>query len=57
MENNSSLSLPQNIVDTDYTMGPGRPTVMYNGGVTLNPHPAAIFGHEPVIPCCHLTFH
>ena len=38
-------------------MGPGGTAVVNDGGVTLHPNPAAIFGQEAVILGRHLTFH
>jgi len=50
------LSLPEYIVDADYTMGSRRSTVVYNGGITLYPHPSTALTHKPVITRRHLSF-
>lgn len=49
-------SLPEDVVDADDAVRPGRSTVVHNGGVALHPHPPAVFGQEPVVLGGHLAF-
>ena len=50
-----SRLLPEDVVDADYTMRSRRSAVVYNGGLALHPHPAAIFGQETVVLGRHLS--
>lgn len=45
----------ENVVDADDTVRSGRAAVVHDGGVTLDPDPAAALGQEAVVPGGHLT--
>lgn len=46
----------ENVVDADDAVRSGRAAVVYDGCVTLNPHPAAVLGQKTVVLGGDLTF-
>lgn len=47
----------EDVVDADDAVRPGGAAVMYDGGVTLHPDPAALLRQEPVVLGGHLSLH
>lgn len=53
---NGMIFLPEDIVDTNNTVGSGRSRVMDYGCIGLHPNPAAVFCEESIIFGRHLSF-